>query len=243
MRNKNNAPMNLRPAFFLFFTTLCLVALSSCITIIDSGSMLDDVGKQSPVHPYKPVQNKSPQLPATYEKEELQVWQKSSMYYVQIPVAYIPARIKNEDFLAGISMYMSCRVATYPSIKYNHEDLIKYPYKKEYFYAELTETQFRKASTPYTNYSDAFVHETYPLLSAAEVNLSNAGVCKLSAAQKAELLNNAYCFIQQLPDRRTTGNQWRRPLALLLDIADIPLSIILTPVAWGADFTYAIFTD
>lgn len=235
--------MNPRFSIILLLIALCIVGLSSCITIIDSGSMLDDVGRQSPVHPLKAVQHKEPTPHVTYEKEELQVWKKGSMYYVQLPITYIPTRIKNGDFLAGMSMYMSCKVMTYPSVVYRSEDFFLHQGAKEYFYAALSEHQFRKASTPHTTYADSFALEKYPVLPSAKVDLSGARKYTLTTEQAGLLMDNSFYIRKQLPDRRTTGNQWRRPLAFMLDIVDIPLSIIITPVAWGADFTHSIFSD
>lgn len=232
-----------RFSHFLILTALCILGLSSCVTIIDSGSMLDDVGRQSPVHPLKAVQHKAPSCHVTYEKEEIQVWKKGSMYYVQLPITYIPTRIKNGDFLAGMSMYMSCKVMTYPSVVYRNEDFFQHQGPKEYFHAVLSEPQFRKASTPATTYADSFAHEQYPILPSGKADVSGARKYTLTTEQAYLLMDNAHFIRKQLPDKRTTGNQWRRPLVFLLDIVDIPLSIILTPVAWGADFTHALFAD
>ncbi len=225
-------------------TALCLAALgvNSCVTIIDTGSMLDDVGKQSPSRQIRFVEEKKP-LQSYYTGEKLQVWEKEGIYYVQLPVAYIPARVKNRDFLAGMSMYCSGKVITYPEETMGDEEVMPYQHTKEYFYAVLSKEQLDKAVNPYIKYSDSFYREHYAVLSAAEVDLSRAKKWQLTPSQKSELEKYAVTMIEQLPDRRTTGNQLRRPLALLLDIADVPLSIAATPIAWVADFIHVCVSD
>lgn len=221
---------------------LCTLGLSSCVTLVDSGSMLDDIGKQSPSHRIRLVQEKHNRH-RYYEKEEIQVWEKEGLYFVQLPVAYIPARVKNRDYLVGMGMYLSGKVVTFPRQMMRDEEVIQFQHTREYFYAVLSETQLNKATSKYDKYADAFCHETYPVLSASEVDLSNAEKWTPSPSQESELSDNTAYMFKQLADRRTTGNRLRRPLAFLLDIADVPLSIAATPFAWVADFVNVCFSD
>lgn len=233
---------NSRAFLFLLFAVLCTMGLSSCVTLIDTGSMLDDIGKQSPSHQLRLVQEEHPQH-QYYNREELQVWEKDGLYYVQLPVAYIPSRVKNRDFLVLMTMYCSVKDFTYPRLIMNDEDVIQFQHTKEYFYAVLSEAQLNKAATHYHKYPNEFYRENYPVLAASEVDLSNAKKWKPLPSQKAALSVNAIYMFKQLPDRRTTGNQLRRPLVLVLDIADVPLSIAATPFAWVADFVNGCFFD
>ena len=226
-------------------TALCLAAvgLCSCVAHIDTGSMLDDIGKQSPSHQLRLVQEEHPQH-QYYDREELQVWEKEGLYYVQLPVAYIPARIENRDYLAGMSMFCSGKIVTYPRLIMDEKEVIQFQHTKEYFYAVLSEEQLNKAATHYHKYPNAFYRETYPVLSAAEVDLSKAKKWNPSPSHSTTALTaNAIYMFRQLPNRRTTGNQLRRPLVLLMDIADIPMSIVATPFAWVADFVNVCFFD
>ncbi len=225
-------------------TALCLAAVgvNSCVTIIDTGSMLDDVGKQSPSRQIRFVEEKKP-LQSYYTGEKLQVWEKEGIYYVQLPVAYIPSRVKNRDFLAGMSMYCSGKVITYPEETMGDEEVMPYLHTKEYFYAVLSKEQFNKAINPCSSYFESLYRENYAVLPASDVDLRQAKKWNLPPSQQSELDNYAVTMIKQLPDRRTTGNQLRRPLALLLDIADVPLSIAATPIAWVADFIHGCFSD
>ena len=232
-----------RSFLFLLYAVLCTMGLSSCVAHIDTGSMLDDIGKQSPSHQLRLVQEEHPQH-QYYDREELQVWEKEGLYYVQLPVAYIPARIENRDYLAGMSMFCSGKIVTYPRLIMRKEEVIQFQQTKEYFYAVLSEEQLNKAATHYYKNPNAFYRETYPVLSAAEVDLSNARKWNPSPSQNTSALEvNAIYMFRQLPNRRTTGNQLRRPLVLLLDIADVPMSIAATPFAWVADFVNVCFFD
>ncbi len=227
---------------FLLLAVLCNWGLSSCVTLIDTGSMLDDVGKQSPCRQIKFVEEKKP-LQSYYTGEELQVWEKDGLYYVQLPVAYIPARVKNRDFLVGMSMFCSGKVFSYPREIAGDEEVMPYQHTKEYFYAVLSKEQFNKAINPCSSYFESLYRENYDVLPASEVDLRQAKKWNLTPSQQSELDNYAVCMINVLPDRRTTGNQLRRPLVLVLDIADVPLSIAATPIAWVADFVNVCFVD
>ena len=233
---------NSRAFLFLLFAVLCTMGLSSCVTLIDTGSMLDDIGKQSPSHQLRLVQEEHPQH-QYYNREELQVWEKDGLYYVQLPVAYIPSRVKNRDFLVLMTMYCSVNDFTYPRLIMDEKEVIQFQQTKEYFYAVLSKEQFNKAINPCSSYFESLYRENYAVLPASDVDLRQAKKWNLTPSQQSELDNYAVCMINVLPDRRTTGNQLRRPLVLLLDIADVPLSIAATPFAWVADFVNGCFFD
>lgn len=234
--------MKRRTFFSLLLFALSAMGLCSCVTHVDMGSMMDDWGKQSPAHRLQLIQDSQANHPS-YDREEIRVWTKDGMYYVLLPVAYMPSQIRNRDYLMGMSMYLSGKNITFPEIILRDEDLIQNQRTKENFYVVLTEAQFNKSARRYHKYTNWFAHETYPVLATAEVDLTGATIWHPTSAQEAALSTNTYYMIAQLPDRRTTGNQLRRPLALLLDIADIPLSIAATPLAWMADFLHITLTD
>ena len=233
---------NSRAFLFLLFAVLCTMGLSSCVTLIDTGSMLDDIGKQSPSHQLRLVQEEHPQH-QYYNREELLVWEKDGLYYVQLPVAYIPSRVKNRDFLVLMTMYCRVKDFTYPRLIMDEKEVIQFQQTKEYFYAVLSKEQFNKAINPCSSYFESLYRENYAVLPASDVDLRQAKKWNLTPSQQSELDNYAVCMINVLPDRRTTGNQLRRPLVLVLDIADVPLSIAATPFAWVADFVNGCFFD
>lgn len=72
------------------------------------------------------------------------------------------------------------------------------------------------------------VGESFPVLPASEVHL--AGAERLPAEYSRRLELGANIILDRLPVRRTLGNQLRRPLTWVLDVADIPLSYAATPV-------------
>lgn len=234
--------MNRHFLVVLLLSALSAVGMCSCVAHVDMGSMLDDMGRQSPAHRLQLIQERQSNH-QYYEREEIRVWTKDDMYYVQLPIAYMPAQIRNRDYLMGMSMYLSGKVITYPKIIHWDKELIQYQRTKENFYAVLTETQFNKACRGYRQYADWFAHESYPLLASAAMDLTGATIWRPTPTQQDALSTNTHYMIAQLPDRRTTGNQLRRPLALLLDIADIPLSIAATPLVWIADFLHVTLTD
>ena len=206
-------------------TALCLAAvgLSSCATVIDTGSTLDNVGKQAPDRLL--VKEDS-----WHKEAPLVAWKKGETYYVELPVAYIPASIRNQDFLiCNISPLRSHREFCYPDFDGSYKFRADLQDTKEVFYAVLTEEQFRLACTGYGKWeTPPLARESFPLLAAAEVNLNEAE--RLPEEYSRRLENGASVMLDRLPVRRTFGNQLRRPLTWVLDVADIPLSYAATPV-------------
>ena len=206
-------------------TALCLAAvgLSSCATDIDTGSTLDNVGKQAP--------DRLLVKEGSWHKEApLVAWKKGETYYVELPVAYIPASIRNQDFLiCNISPLRSHREFCYPDFDGSYKFRADLQDTKEVFYAVLTEEQFRLACTGYGKWeTPPLARESFPLLAAADVNLNEAE--RLPEEYSGRLENSASVMLDRLPVRRTLGNQLRRPLTWVLDVADIPLSYAATPV-------------
>ena len=206
-------------------TALCLAALglSSCATVIDTGSTLDNVGKQAPDRLL--VKEDS-----WHKEAPLVAWKKGETYYVELPVAYIPASIRNQDFLiCNISPLRSHREFCYPDFDGSYKFRADLQDTKEVFYAVLTEEQFRLACAGYGKWeTPPLARESFPLHAAADVNLNEAE--RLPEEYSGRLENSASVMLDRLPVRRTLGNQLRRPLTWVLDVADIPLSYAATPV-------------
>ena len=206
-------------------TALCLAAmgLSSCATVIDTGSTLDNVGKQAPDRLLVKEDSWLKEAP-------LVAWKKGEAYYVELSVAYIPASIRNQDFLiCNISPLRSHREFRYPDFDGSYKFRADLQNTKEVFYAVLTEEQFRLACTGYGKWeTPPLARESFPLLAAADVNLNGAE--RLPEEYSRRLENGASVMLDRLPVHRTLGNQLRRPLTWVLDVADIPLSYAATPV-------------
>ena len=218
-------------------TALCIAAvgLGSCATVIDTGSTLDNVGKQAPDRLL--VKEDS-----WHKEAPLVAWKKGETYYVELPVAYIPASIRNRDFLiCNISLLRSHREFRYPDFDGSNKFRADLQNTKEVFYAVLTEEQFRLACTGYGKWeTPPLAGESFPMLSAASVNMEGAE--RLSTEYSRRLENSAPILLRSVPVRRTLGNQLRRPLTWVLDTADIPLTIAASPVGLLVNLIYYPFS-
>lgn len=220
-------------------TALCLAAVgvTSC-TIIDTGSTLDNVGKQIPHRLL--VKEKRGQ--DTWHKEApLGAWKKGDNYYVELPVAYIPASIRNQNHLILNISLLRIGQFCYPDIDGSCKFIADRQKTKEVFYAVLTEEQFRLACTDFGKWeTPPLAGESFPILSASDVNPDGAE--RLPAEYSRKLENGANVILNRLPVRRTLGNQFRRPLTWVLNTADIPLSLAASPVGWLVNLIYYPFS-
>ena len=221
-------------------TALCLAAvgLSSCTTVIDTGSMLDNVGKEEPSRLLKEEKNKY----VTWHQETPMVaWKKGDTYYVELPVAYIPAGIQYRDYLVCNESLLRREQFFYPEVECSPASIATCQKQKEIFYAVLTAEQFRKACTGYAKWeTPPLAGESFPVLPAASVNMEGAE--RLSAEYSRSLETSAPILLRRVPVRRTLGNQLRRPLTWVLDTADIPLTIAASPVGWLVNLIYYPFS-
>ena len=155
-------------------TALCLAAmgLSSCTTVIDTGSMLDNVGKEEPSRLLKEEKNKYD----TWLKETpMEAWKKGDTYYVELPVAYIPAGIQYRDYLVCNVSLLRREEFFYPEVECSPASIATCQKQKEIFYAVLTAEQFRKACTGYAKWEPPpLAGESFPLLPASAVNMEGA---------------------------------------------------------------------
>lgn len=74
--------------------SLAAAGLNSCTTLIDSGSMLDNVGKQEPS---RLLEAENSKYNSWFKESPLVAWKKGDTYYVEMPVASIPAGIRHRD--------------------------------------------------------------------------------------------------------------------------------------------------
>ena len=197
---------------------LYLLLLLPACTIVDMGGALDEIGKQEPV----PQQIKRTGKPI-YEDAPTPAWRKGDTYYVQLfPIAYVPAK---DWLIVHFSPYLLNNFFEWPQ-PLTLEQISHYP--TEIYYAELDKEQFAEVCRPPKfEFNPRTRNMKYRILPAADVDLRGAE--KLTAY--ASRLPNPI-LQDRLPERRTTGNQWRRPLVFVLDVADIPLSVAATPIGW-----------
>lgn len=209
--------------------------LNSCSTIIDTGSALDSVGKQSAAHLLIAKEKRDFYLPL--EEAPVSVYKRGTSYYVKLPIAFIPADIRNNDYLIynmGIFVGRD-KDFTYPAERQDLKHIIyKHQSTPETFYAVLTEEQFRLACEPWGKFdTPPLTNESIPIVPASDITLDGTQMINID-----KLSIDTYRMICKIPDRRTPGNQLRRPLVFVLDVADIPLSIAATPIGWLTRLLY-----
>ncbi len=228
------------PAFrkILASTAICLAAgLSSCSTVIDTGGYLDALGKEGASH--RLVTQKE-SWGTNVVKEPSSVYKRDSTYYVELPVAYIPARIRDKAHLiANVGIFVGRGDEfLYPDFNTDLWEIKKHQTCKETYYAILSEEQFKIACTYYGKFEVPPINkERFPILPAAEVDLKGARLVNM----ENRYIDVEHIIKSKMPCRRTTDNQLRRPLVLILDVADIPLIFAAAPVGWVSRLIFYSF--
>ena len=204
---------------------LSLLLLLPACTIVDMGGALDEIGKQEAVPQQIKRTGKPMPLLGNYEDAPTPAWKKGDTYYIQLPIAYVPAK---DWHIAHFSPYLLNNVFEWPQCL-TPEAISHYP--TEIYYAELNRKQFAEACRhPKFEFTPRMRNMKYRILPAAEVDLTGAEKLTNCATRWPQRI-----LQDRLPYRRTTGNQWRRPLVFVLDVADIPLSVAATPIGWVAN--------
>ena len=215
--------------------SLAALGMGSCTTVIDTGSALDAIGKQSASHLLLVKEKRDFYM--ELEEAPISVYKLGATYYVKLPVAFIPADIRNDDYLIynmGVFVGQG-EEFTYPSRRMDLQHIThKHQTKPETFYAVLTEEQFRLACQPWGKFDTPPVKkESFAFVPAAELNLDGAKKINIK-----NLYVDTHHMICKIPDRRTWGNQLRRPLVWVLDVVDIPLGMAVSPIGWLARLLY-----
>lgn len=234
------------------FRTFCLLSvllltgtLSSCMmpyryTSIDLGAAIDNFGRQNAyvrdeLCPEEQAGNGRPRYETRYR-----VWKKDGLYYVLLPLAYLPA---NDTVFSHCCSYhtrrqtLACR---WPEGYPNEADILAAPV--EYYVGILTPAQYadacrwRKFYTRWDCRLGAESHEVVPL---EEVNLADAEL--ILDAHPATVFGprpQLSRVANQAPIRRTWYNQCLRPVGWVAEVVDIPLTLIATPIGWLVDAVY-----
>ena len=203
-----------------FILLLSSLLLCACTTL-NSGSYLDSLGHEQPE--VRSRQNK--EACSTWQVWETvyETWRMGDYYYVKLPVVYAP---RNEPLLITFTTmpWMGREQWTFPASPAanrleRHAWLASLPC--DIYYAELNEEQLHDCSRAYKFAPDNRpLYHPYRLLRDNEIDLSKA-----TKVQDTYVFNPDALVRRHLNDRRTTGNQIRRPLSWILCAADIPLSI------------------
>ena len=199
-----------------------LLLLPAC-TIVDMGGAVDEIGKQVAVPQVKKRSEKWRK--GAYDYAPTPAWKKGDTYYIQLPIAYVPAQYW---YVLHYSPYLLNNGYEWPQ-RLTDEDISRYP--TEIYYAVLNQEQFKEARRhPKIELPPRMRDMEYEIVPAAAVDLTGAEKLTDCATEMPQRI-----LLDRLPARRTTGNQWRRPLVFVLDVADIPVSIVATPIGWVAN--------
>lgn len=202
--------------FFLLTTLL----FCSC-TAINSGSYLDCIGRELPE--VQSRRNKEASSTWLVWETVYETWRMGDFYYVKLPVVYMP---REEPLLISFNTmpWMERGQWIFPASKVpgrldRHAYAATLP--SDIYYAELTEAQREDCRSAYKFApKERPLYQPYRQLRADEIDLSKA-----TKVEDTYIFNPDALIRRHLSDRRSTGNQIRRPFSWALCVADIPLSI------------------
>ncbi len=198
---------------FMLFATLFTLGVSSC-TVITTGFCLDEIGQLSPKeHP---------------AGELKQVYQGSDYVYVQIPVVFIQNKAPIIRHLNIMDLWDNPTPYLYPN---NKNPRVGAPVN---YFLQIPLSCVKQGGVVAALTGSDGKHPEIRLISPQEVDLTT---CVRLPDEPV------YCPHELLPKQRTWGNQLRRPLVWGCMVADIPLSIIATPIGWMVDIVSYPFAD
>lgn len=189
-------------------TALCLAAggLSSC-TIVDTGGAVNNVGRRIPIDENlaKPLRK--------HRKTHYTVHIYQDTAYLEIPVRYLPARNK----------WFHCRMigGGYVEEHRRFQTSLRpdeHPLNGIYYALIPVEKMQRK---------DILRHVTSVIPACGSAPFP-AGTTTVTI----QLPHNAQRALSRLEDDCSRSNYAIQPLRYIAEIADIPLSVITTPVNW-----------
>lgn len=199
---------------------LAALILCSC-TAVNSGSYLDSIGRECP----EVLSRRNKEASSTWLVWETryETWRMGDYYYVKLPVVYAP---REEPLLIMFTTmpWMGREQWIFPTSPVadrldRHEWLTSLPY--DTYYAELTPAQLQDCSGAYKFAPDERpLYHPYRLLRAHEIDLSKA-----TRVEDTSIFNPDALVRRHLSDRRSTGNQIRRPISWALCVVDVPLSL------------------
>lgn len=189
-------------------TALCLAAVggSSC-TIVDTGGAVNNVGR------YIPVDENLANPSQTHEEISYTVHTYQDTAYLEIPVRYLPARNKwfHCWMIGGGYVEENRRFESFSRPDKHPLDGI--------YYALIPVDRLQSR--------DALRHVTH-LIPACSAEPFPAG----TSTGTIQLPNSAQRALSKLEDDCTWANYAVQPLHYVAELADIPLSVMATPVNW-----------
>ena len=213
----------------------CISLYTGRATIIDTGGAIANVGQQRP--------RLRPELPPRPKNESdyqlhYRTWKKGDRYIVELPVCYAPANHSVLVHWAGHDTWRKKTLDGESPKRYSDAELAQFPV--EYYYAELTAEQYKemwrldkRIKRPRNS-----IFRHVPIFTADNTNLSGAIPHKDFYNHPSDMYK-IWSDSQNIPaPRRTWYNQCLRPVSWVAEVADIPLTIVATPIGWVVDAIY-----
>ena len=213
-----------------WYVTLCSIAMknilllicllfNSCVYVSTSG-VLDNVGNKKPAIE---VQESTSQF-NTCQPKQPNLWKKGDLYYVELPVVYVPM----DCDLISVRLRHGIRVGRRDL---SYAEAFAEQSEAQTYYAELTDKQLQLLMAEAGEYdSGALLAEKIRLLRANSIDMRTAR--RVKHRNEEFLAERSRVLLNSLPHERTIGNQLRRPLTWVLVAVDIPLSVGATVVGW-----------
>lgn len=217
----------------------CISLATGRFTIIDLGGAIDNIGKQTPHLREEACMVTSGSTPIATSDYHYRVWEKDGIYYVQLPLAYLPA---DEWGLLhscghGEKNTLAC---TWPT-EVTKEEIQAAPL--EHFIAILNKEQYEDACrwvkfdlSLFGQQPAGSSHRVCPM---NEVDLTGAKmIVDLHPATAYDKRPQLCRVAKEAPCKRTWYNYCLMPLSWAAEVVDIPLTLIGTPIGWLVDAVY-----
>ena len=220
----------------VFLLEGCISLYTGRYTVIDTGGAISTIGREEA----KLLYTHRPEHRPNYIVHN-KVWKKGDTYIVQIPITYAPA---SETFiLHGRGWHNTPDQWRWPDMQQRKTDSAGATV--EYYYALMDEKQYRRLTVRLMRITREHHKPFYqvPVHPASEIDLSGAELVLDSAAslKKNDLRTPQLEFWHAerlVPDRRAWYNYSLMPLSWAAEVADIPLTIVATPIGWLVDAIY-----
>lgn len=226
---------NVRRTALLIVLSLLTLGIESCLshysgrwTVIDTGGALAQVGQLRPRLRVKEAGD-----------VHHQVMKKGNQYIVRVPIAFVPPhyplithRTGHDNWQDSKRNTLKCGGFDY----YSEAEIMRAP--EEFYYVTLNEKQY--AALTRNRKGDCFFPPPAELKGIAltpHADIGDAAPINTPAGDK-HLPKLWKLDIDTIPPRRTWYNRLLQPLSWAAELADIPLSLLATPIGWLADAIY-----
>lgn len=234
-------------------TRICIYVLSFLLIIMMEGCISFYTGRYTTVNMGGVLHNLELERPYTQRtltddghwRYRTRAWKKGNRYIVEVPVAYVPYKQPLIEHSAGNSPARNSLDNQYWGPR--KEEIAQYP--AELYYADLSHAQFEHICRrikvdlfrdPFPRLQlrhadDVDFNEATLIYEAhgSTVTVKHPEMEAFIGAPRLEIIRT-----RSLPSRRTVLNRCLQPISWVARVADIPLSIIATPIGWLVDAIY-----